>query len=74
MIWSKEKLMKAFQHAVEVSDTKEEAFEMIDYLFYEHLKRDDLVDIIVDFVDEIYGDYEIDIKKEDKKPDLKIVH
>ena len=33
MIWSKEKLMKAFQHDVEVSDTKEEAFEMIDYLF-----------------------------------------
>jgi hypothetical protein len=74
MEWTKEKLMKAFQHAVEISETKEEAFEMIDYLFYEHLKRDDLVDIIIDLVDEIYGDYEIDIKKEDKKPDLKIVH
>ena len=74
MEWTKEKLMKAFQHAIEISETKEEAFEMIDYLFYEHLKRDDLVDIIIDLVDEIYGDYEIDIKKEDKKPDLKIVH
>jgi len=75
MIWSKEKLMKAFQHAVEVSETKEEAFEMIDYLFYEHLKRDDLVDIIIDFIAQD-SDKELDKTYDfaSEKPDLKVVH
>jgi hypothetical protein len=74
MEWTKEKLIKTLKYIIQSSESKEEAFEKTDYLFYEHLTRDDLVDIIIDLVDEIHGDYEIDIKKEDKKPDLKIVH
>jgi hypothetical protein len=75
MEWTKEKLIETLQYIIQSSKSKEEAFEKTDYMFFEHLTKDDLVDIIIDFIekdndkklDEVY-DFD------SKKPDLKVVH
>jgi hypothetical protein len=75
MAWTKEKLIETLQYIIQSSKSKEEAFEKTDYMFFEHLTKDDLVDIIIDFIekdndkklDEVY-DFD------SKKPDLKVVH
>jgi|TARA_R100000482_G_C5127821_1_gene149837 hypothetical protein len=75
MEWTKEKLIKTLKYIIQSSESKEEAFEKTDYLFYEHLTRDDLVDIIINLLE---AEYELneDYTKEFNlgKPDLKIVH
>jgi len=75
MEWTKEKLIKTLQYIIQSSKSKEEAFEKTNYMFFEHLTKDNLVDIIIDFIekdndkklDEVY-DFD------SKKPDLKVVH
>ena len=75
MEWTKEKLIETLHYIIQSSKSKEEAFEKTDYMFFEHLTKDDLVDIIIDFIekdndkklDEVY-DFD------SKKPNLKVVH
>ena len=75
MEWTKERLIKALQYIIQSSESKEEAFEKTDYMFYEHLTRDDLVDIIISFIEQD-SDKELDKTYDfaSEKPDLKIVH
>tara|TARA_R100001163_G_C5025994_1_gene167524 strand:+ start:321 stop:548 length:228 start_codon:yes stop_codon:yes gene_type:complete len=75
MEWTKERLIKSLQYIIKSSESKEEAFEKTDYMFYEHLTRDDLVDIIIDFIAQD-SDKELDESYEfaSEKPDLKVVH
>ena len=75
MEWTKEKLIKTLEYIIQSSESKEEAFEKTDYLFYEHLTRDDLVDIIINLLEaehELNEDYTKEFNLD--KPDLKIVH
>ena len=75
MEWTKEKLLETLKYIIESSKSKEEAFEKTDYLLYNKLSRDDLVDIIMDLLNKdtdkkLDEPYDFD----SKKPDLKIVH
>ena len=75
MEWTKEKLIETLKYIIQSSESKEEAFEKTDYLFYEHLTRDDLVDIIINLLEaehELNEDYTKEFNLD--KPDLKIVH
>ena len=68
------------------SSSTEKSFKKIDKLFYEDLDRKELVDVLLELIMIVTQsdiDFNIlenpfdvldDIKKEDKKPDLKIVH
>ena len=75
MEWTKERLVKALQYIIQSSESKEIAFEETDKLFYNVLSRDDLVNILIDFIaedndkrlDEVYS-------FGSEKSDLKIVH
>ena len=75
MEWTKERLLKALQYIIQSSKSKEEAFEKTDYMFFEHLTKDDLVDIIIDLLDKD-TDKKLDevYDFDSKKPDLKVVH
>lgn len=79
------KFMNLLTKVREMSDTEEQAFENTEKLLYNLLERDDITnlvlecltiiaqsDIPMEILENPYG--VIDIKKEDKKPDLKIVH
>jgi hypothetical protein len=75
MAWTKEKLIESLKYIIQSSESQEEAFEKTDYLFYEHLRRDDLVDIIINLLEaehELNEDYTKEFNLD--KPDLKIVH
>ena len=66
MEWTKEKLIKTIKYIIQSSESKEEAFEKTDYLFYEHLTRDDLVDIIINLLEaehELNEDYTKELLK-----------
>ena len=63
----------------------EESFEKIDKLLYRDLTRDELVNVLLELImittqsdidfNVLENPFDVlDIKKEDKKPDLKIVH
>mgnify|MGYP003131981465 FL=1 len=75
MEWTKEKLIETLKYIIQSSKSKEIAFEETDKLFYNVLSRDDLVNILIDFIaedndkrlDEVYS-------FGSEKPDLKIVH
>ena len=79
------KFMQLLHKVRQEADTVEQAFENTDKLLYNILDRDDVInlvlecltiiaqsDIPIEILENPYG--VIDIKKEDKKPDLKIVH
>ena len=79
------KFMQLLHKVRQESDTDEQAFENTDKLLYNILDRDDIIslilecltiiaqsDIPIEILENPYG--VLDIKKEDKKPDLKIVH
>ena len=79
------KFMELLTKVRQEADTDEQAFENTDKLLYNILDRDDVInlvlecltiiaqsDIPIEILENPYG--VIDIKKEDKKPDLKIVH
>ena len=79
------KFMQLLHKVRQEADTVEQAFENTDKLLYNILDRDDVInlvlecltiiaqsDIPMEILENPYG--VIDIKKEDKKPDLKIVH
>lgn len=79
------KFMQLLHKVRQEADTVEEAFENTDKLLYNILDRDDVInlvlecltiiaqsDIPIEILENPYG--VLDIKKEDKKPDLKIVH
>ena len=75
MEWTKEKLIETLKYIIQSSESKEEAFEKTDYLFYEHLTRDDLVDIIINLLEaehELNEDYTKEFNL--NEPDLKVVH
>lgn len=75
MEWTKEKLIETLKYIIQSSESKEEAFEKTDYLFYEHLRRDDLVDIIINLLEaehELNEEYTKEFNF--NEPDLKIVH
>ena len=79
------KFMELLTKVRQEADTDEQAFENTDKLLYNILDRDDVInlvlecltiiaqsDIPIEILENPYG--VLDIKKEDKKPDLKIVH
>jgi|TARA_R100000231_G_scaffold3744_1_gene6536 hypothetical protein len=79
------KFMQLLHKVRQEADTVEEAFENTDKLLYNILDRDDVInlvlecltiiaqsDIPIEILENPYG--VLDVKKEDKKPDLKIVH
>ena len=79
------KFMQLLHKVRQEADTVEEAFENTDKLLYNILDRDDVInlvlecltiiaqsDIPIEILENPYG--VLDIKKEDKKPNLKIVH
>ena len=79
------KFMQLLHKVRQDADTVEQAFENTDKLLYNILDRDDVInlvlecltiiaqsDIPIEILENPYG--VLDIKKEDKKPDLKIVH
>ena len=79
------KFMQLLHKVRQEADTVEQAFENTDKLLYNILDRDDVInlvlecltiiaqsDIPIEILENPYG--VLDIKKEDKKPDLKIVH
>tara|TARA_B100001939_G_scaffold334501_1_gene335525 strand:- start:4038 stop:4301 length:264 start_codon:yes stop_codon:yes gene_type:complete len=79
------KFMQLLTKVRQEADTVEQAFENTDKLLYNILDRDDIInlvlecltiiaqsDIPMEILENPYG--VLDIKKEDKKPDLKIVH
>ena len=79
------KFMQLLTKVRQEADTDEQAFENTDKLLYNILDRDDIINLILecltiiaqsDIPTEILENpYSVlDIKKEDKKPDLKIVH
>ena len=75
MEWTKEKLIETLKYIIQSSESKEEAFEKTDYLFYEHLTRDDLVDIIINLLEaehKLNEDYTKEFNL--NEPDLKVVH
>ena len=79
------KFMQLLTKVRQEADTDEQAFENTDKLLYNILDRDDIInlvlecltiiaqsDIPIEILENPYG--VLDVKKEDKKPDLKIVH
>ena len=79
------KFMQLLHKVRQEADTVEEAFENTDKLLYNILSRDDVINLVLEcltiiaqsdipteILENPYG--VLDIKKEDKKPDLKIVH
>tara|TARA_R100001082_G_scaffold45324_2_gene24179 strand:- start:2476 stop:2739 length:264 start_codon:yes stop_codon:yes gene_type:complete len=79
------KFMQLLTAVRQEADTDEQAFQNTDKLLYNILDRDDIInlvlecltiiaqsDIPMEILENPYG--VLDIKKEDKKPDLKIVH
>ena len=79
------KFMELLTKVRQEADTVEQAFENTDKLLYNILDRDDVINLVLEcltiiaqsdipmkILENPYG--VIDIKKEDKKPDLKIVH
>ena len=79
------KFMQLLHKVRQESDTDEQAFQNTEKLLYNLLERDDIIslvlecltiiaqsDIPIEILENPYG--VLDIKKEDKKPDLKIVH
>tara|TARA_Y100001972_G_scaffold123124_1_gene169871 strand:- start:421 stop:684 length:264 start_codon:yes stop_codon:yes gene_type:complete len=79
------KFMQLLTKVRQEADTDEQAFENTDKLLYNILSRDDVINLVLEcltiiaqsdipmkILENPYG--VIDIKKEDKKPDLKIVH
>ena len=79
------KFMELLTKVRQEADSQEQAFEDTEKLLYNILKRDDVVELVLDclmiiaqsdipteILENPYGI--LDIKKEDKKPDLKIVH
>ena len=79
------KFMQLLHKVRQEADTVEQAFENTDKLLYNILDRDDVINLVLEcltiiaqsdipmkILENPYG--VIDIKKEDKKPDLKIVH
>ena len=52
MEWTKEKLIETLKYIIQSSESKEIAFEETDKLFYNVLSRDDLVNILIDFIAE----------------------
>ena len=79
------KFMELLTKVRQDADTDEQAFQNTDKLLYNILDRDDIInlvlecltiiaqsDIPMEILENPYG--VLDIKKKDKKPDLKIVH
>jgi len=75
MEWTKEKLIDTLDDIIKSSESEEEAFEEANNLFYNLLSKDNLIDILLDFMVE---DYDKNLDKVysfgSEKPDLKIVH
>jgi len=79
------KFMQLLHKVRQESDTDEQAFQNTEKLLYNLLERDDIISLVLECltiiaqsdipIEILENPYEvIDIKKEDKKPDLKIVH
>ena len=72
--------METLKYIIKSSKSKEEAFKKTDELFNEILTKDDLIEIVINFLqdsDDKKLDEEIDFDsewKEFKEPDLKIIH
>ena len=79
------KFMQLLTKVRQEADSQEQAYEDTEKLLYNILERDDVItlvlecltiiaqsDIPMEILENPYG--VLDIKKEDKKPDLKIVH
>ena len=79
------KFMQLLTKVRQEADTDEQAFEDTEKLLYNILDKEDIInlalqcltiiaqsDIPMEILENPYG--VIDVKKEDKKPDLKIVH
>jgi len=79
------KFMQLLTKVRQEADTDEEAFEDTEKLLYNILDKEDIINLVLQcltiiaqsdipmkILENPYG--VIDIKKEDKKPDLKIVH
>ena len=59
MEWTKEKLIETLKYIIQSSESKEIAFEETDKLFYNVLSRDDLVNILIDFIAEDDPQYQL---------------
>ncbi len=79
------KLMEKMNKIRKETPNTEESFEKIDKLLYRDLTRDELVNVLLELImittqsdidfNVLENPFDVlDIKKEDKKPDLKIVH
>ena len=79
------KFMELLTKVRQDSDTEEQAYENSEKLLYNILKKDEIINLVLEcltiiaqsdipmkILENPYG--VLDIKKEDKKPDLKIVH
>ena len=69
---NKEELISTIKYIIKNSESQEEAFETVDDLFYEVLTVDDLIQIILSFLEDTYlesMDEEICIGQ-----DLRVVH
>ena len=79
------KFMQLLHKVRQEADTVEQAFENTDKLLYNILDKNEIIDLVlecltiiaqsdipIEILENPYG--VLDIKKEDKKPDLKIVH
>ena len=73
-------LIETLKYIIKSSKSKEEAFKKTDELFNEILTKDDLIEIVINFLqdsDDKKLDEEIDFDselKEFKEPNLKIIH
>ena len=80
------KFMQLLHKVRQEADTVEQAFENTDKLLYNILDRDDVINLVLECltiiaqsdipIEILENPFDVleDIKKEDKKPDLKIVH
>jgi len=79
------KLIEKMNKIRKETPNTEESFEKIDKLLYRDLTRDELVNVLLELImittqsdidfNVLENPFDVlDIKKEDKKPDLKIVH
>ena len=79
------KFMQLLHKVRQESDTDEQAFQNTEKLLYNLLERDDIISLVLECltiiaqsdipIEILENPYSVlDIKKEDKKPDLKIVH